>query len=108
MNWTIRFHAEDVERFVLELPTGLLGRYLRLADLMLIYGPDLGMPHTRAMGGGLFELRVMGKEGLARMLYCTAADRQIIFLHGFIKKSDKTPIRHLAKARERLKEVRPQ
>ena len=36
-----------------------------------MYGPDLGMPHTRAMGGGLFELRLKAKEGIARVFYCT-------------------------------------
>ena len=45
------------------MPAGFLGRYLRYSDRMEIYGPDQGMPHTRAMGEGLFELRLKAAEG---------------------------------------------
>ena len=53
------------------MPSGFLGRYLRYSDRMEIYGPDLGMPHTRAMGDGLFELRLKAADGIARVFYCT-------------------------------------
>ena len=73
---------------------------------MEVYGPDLGMPHTRAMGEGLFELRLKAAEGIARVLYCTLIGKRIMILHQFIKKSDKTPPKELALARRRLKEVK--
>jgi hypothetical protein len=38
---------------------------------MLEFGPNIGMPHTRPLKNGLFELRVKGKEGIARVFYCT-------------------------------------
>ena len=47
---------------------------------MEIYGPDLGMPRTRAMGDGLFELRIKSIEGIARVFYCTLVDRRIVFV----------------------------
>ena len=72
---------------------------------MEIYGPDLGMPHTRAMGDGLFELRLKAAEGIARVFYCTVVGRRIVMLHQFIKKSEKIPRKELAIARKRLKEV---
>jgi phage-related protein len=73
---------------------------------MEIYGPNLGMPHTRAMGAGLFELRLKAAEGIARVLYCTLSNRRIVMLHQFIKKSDKTPRKELDTARRRMKEVK--
>lgn len=88
------------------LPEALLARYLRLTDLMLEFGANLGMPHTRAMGGGLFELRIKGKEGIARVFYCTMVGQRIVMLHGFIKKSQKTPPKELKLARSHLAEVR--
>ena len=72
---------------------------------MEIYGPDLGMPHTRAMGDGLFELRLKAGEGIARVFYCTRVGRRIVVLHHFIKKMDKTPARELSVARTRMKEI---
>ena len=73
---------------------------------MEVYGPDLGMPHTRAMGQGLFELRLKAAEGIARVFYCTVIDQQIIMLHQFVKKVDKTPVKELEIARRRMKEVK--
>ena len=73
---------------------------------MEAYGPDLGMPHTRAMGSGLFELRLKAAEGIARVFYCTIVGRQIVMLHQFTKKSEKTPRKELEIARRRMEEVR--
>ena len=106
MAWSIKYHSESVESFVLGVPDGLLARYLRLTDMMLEFGANLGMPHTRAMSDGLFELRVKSKEGIARVLYCTVVGQKIVMLHGFIKKSEKTPPKELKIARERLAEVK--
>jgi phage-related protein len=105
MAWSITYQTKAVESFILGLPDGLLARYLRLTDMMLEFGANLGMPHTRAMSDGLFELRIKGKEGIARVFYCTLVGQQIIMLHGFIKKSEKTPLKELRLARERLAEV---
>ena len=69
-NWTISYYSDSVQEEILAMPAGFLGRYLRYADRMEIYGPDLGMPHTRAMGDGLFELRLKSAEGIARVFYC--------------------------------------
>jgi phage-related protein len=105
MDWNIEYYSEAVEQSILQLPPGLLARYLRLTDLMLEFGPNLGMPHTRAMGEGLFELRVRGQEGIARVFYCTMVHRRIVMLHVFIKKSQKTPKRELDIATRRQREV---
>ena len=73
---------------------------------MEVFGPDLGMPHTRSMGEGLFELRLKSAEGIARVFYCMMVGNKIMVLHQFIKKTDKTPPRELAIARRRMKEVK--
>lgn len=70
------------------------------------HGADLRLPHSRAMGDGLFELRCKGAEGIGRALYCTVIGREIVILHSFIKKTQKTPDRELKTARKRLKEVK--
>ena len=73
---------------------------------MLEFGSNLGMPHSRAMSDGLFELRVKGQEGIARVFYCTLINKRIVMLHGFIKKSQKTPAKELKIARYRMSEVK--
>ncbi|HSV57833.1 MAG TPA: type II toxin-antitoxin system RelE/ParE family toxin [Variovorax sp.] len=106
ISWEIRYYDEKLQEAVLSLPTGLLARYLHLTDRMLVYGPDLGMPHTRAMGAGLFEMRLKSQEGVGRVFYCTLVHQRIVMLHQFVKKTDKTPLRELATARRRLKELK--
>lgn len=104
--WAVTFYSQRVEDEILTLPAGILARFLRYAERMESYGPDLGMPHTRAMGGGIFELRIKAAEGIARVFYCTVVHRRVVFLHQFVKKTDKTPSRELDVARRRMKEVK--
>jgi phage-related protein len=106
VSWTVTFYSERVEAEILAYPAGFLARFLRYAERMEVFGADLGMPHTRAMGNGLFELRIKAAEGIARVFYCTVVDRRIVFLHQFVKKTDKTPARELDLARQRMKEVK--
>ena len=82
-----------------------MARVIRYAERMEMYGPDLGMPHTRAMGDGPFELRLKAREGIARIFYCTRVGRRIVMLHQFIKKTEKTPAKELLVARTRMKEL---
>ena len=63
MNWSIEYYNQKLEEEILKLPDGLLARYFHLTDLMLEFGSNLGMPHTRLIDDGLLELRVKGKEG---------------------------------------------
>ncbi len=95
----------NLEKEILNLPEGLLARYLRLTDLMLEFGANLGLPHTKPIESGLFELRIKGKEGIARVFFCTKIGRKIVMLHSFIKKSQKTPKKEIKIAKTRLKEV---
>lgn len=106
MAWTIEFPYEDVKQFAEDLSVGLRARYIVLSDLLLEFGSNLGMPHTRAMSDGLFELRIRGKEGIARVFYCTLVGKRIVMLHGFVKKSQKTPKKELRVAQKRLVEIK--
>ena len=105
MAWSVTFFNDRVEGEIRALPAGFVARFIRYAERMELFGPDLGMPHTRAMGGGLFELRIKAAEGIARVFYCTVIDRRIVFLHSFVKKTEKTPPKELEIARRRMKEV---
>jgi len=106
MNWTITYYSESVQNEILAMPVGFLARFLKYTDRMELYGPDLGMPHTRSMGEGLFELRLKAAEGIDRVFYCTMIGKRIVMLHQFTKKTEKTPPRELATARRRWREVK--
>jgi len=73
---------------------------------MIALGPNLGKPHREAFGSGLFELRLKGAEGIARVFFCTLVGKRIVMLHSFIKKTERTPPRERAIAEKRMKEVK--
>ena len=106
MDYTIAYYSENVQEQILQLPDTLAARYVVLTRRMIALGPNLGEPHTTAFGDGLFELRLKGAEGIARVFFCTLIGKRIVMLHSFIKKSDRTPIREREVAEARLKEVK--
>jgi len=103
--WIVTFYSKEVKRIVKKLPIGLLTRYARLATLMEIYGPNLGMPHTKHLGKGLIELRLKSIEGIARIFF-TVVLEEIIILHSIIKKTEQIPPQDLNLAYKRLLELR--
>ncbi|MDO8916030.1 MAG: type II toxin-antitoxin system RelE/ParE family toxin [Coriobacteriia bacterium] len=86
-------------------PVGILADYMRLIELLAEFGPGLRMPHSRAMGDGLFELRPRGCEGIGRALYCYATGRRVVVLHAFTKKRQAISDRDVVMARKRMREV---
>jgi phage-related protein len=106
MDYTIAYYSSTVEKQILELPDTLAARYVVLTRRMLAIGPHLTEPHTKAMGDGLFELRLKGAEGIARVFFCTLVGKRIVMLHSFVKKTNRTPKRELETAHIRLKEVK--
>ncbi len=104
--WKIEYYNYDIQCWINKMPVGIRAAYARLTNLLMEFGIDLRLPHSRAMGGGLFELRPKGCEGAARIFYCTLVGKRIVILHGFIKKTQQTPNKELAIAIRRMKEVK--
>ena len=106
MKFEITYYSEILQQDILRFPSGIRARYFLLTDRMEKFGPNLGMPHTRAMGDGLSELRLRAKEGIARVFFCTIVNRKIVMLHSFVKKSQKTPKRDLDIATQIMREIK--
>lgn len=107
MDWKITYYNQKVYDEIETLSVCFLGKYGAITNRMIEQGTaNLGMPYTRAMGDGLFEIRLKAQTGIARILYCVLHNRNIVMLHSFIKKSQQTPKKELTLARFRMKEVR--
>ncbi len=106
MSYSILYYNEQVQEDIMNLPATLQARYIGLTNRMIVYGPNLGLPHTDSFGSGLFELRLKGAEGIARVFFCTLVKQEIVMLHSFIKKTQKTPGKELKIAKERMKELK--
>lgn len=106
MKWTIEYYSKKVQDWINTMPVGMRAAYARITELLIEFGMDLRLPHSRAMGEGLFELRPKGKEGAVRIFYCVLLGRRIVILHGFVKKTQETPRKELETAMRRMREVK--
>lgn len=105
---TVRFYrsptgSEPVRDWLLELDREarrVIGVDIKTVEL----GWPLGMPLVRKLTPGLWEIRCHLAQGIARVLFSTRGDTMVL-LHGFIKKSQKTPTTDLALAQKRMKEI---
>ena len=105
MNYTIEYFHPRVQAGIESWPNGILSDYARMVELLMDFGPNLRMPHSRAMAGGLFELRPRGREGIGRVFYCFVVSRRVVILHAFVKKTQDTREQELRIARKRMKEL---
>ena len=105
MSYTVEYFNPRVKAEIESWPDGILADYARLVELLMEFGPDLRMPHSRALGGGLFELRPRGREGIGRTFYCFVIGQRLVILHAFVKKTRDTPEQNLKIARKRMMEV---
>ena len=89
-----------VEKFIATLRKSTIAKVLRTIDLLEQFGHQLGMPHSKKVKSGFFELRIRGHQEV-RIFY-TFQKREIILLHGFVKKSQKIPQQEINKAARKL------
>jgi len=97
----IRIFDTALEKFIKSLQKPTIAKVLRVIDLLEIFGPKLGTPHTKKISARLFELRVIGKQEI-RIFY-TFHKSQTFLLHGFVKKSQKIPQKEIKVAFQKLK-----
>jgi phage-related protein len=105
MAFQIEYFHERVLAEIESWPGDVLADYARLVELLAEHGPNLRLPHSRAFGDGLFELRPRGRSGIGRAFHCFLVGKRIVVVHAFVKKTQQTPDRELKLARKRMKEL---
>ena len=101
-NWTVTLHplAEDE---LLALPADMQARFLRIAEMLEDLGPQrVGLPHIRPLESKLWEMRMKGRDGIARAVYVAVSGRRLVVLHVFIKKTQTTPRSAIKTALQRM------
>jgi phage-related protein len=103
--WNIRFYKtrdgkDPVSSFILGLPVKDQVKVLRTIRLLEAEGVRLTGPHSKAIQGerNLYELRVILGNNIQRVFYYLFDGSTFVLLHGFTKKTQKTPSREIATA----------
>jgi phage-related protein len=104
--WQVEILDEIVAAEIAALPADMQARFLRLADRIASTGLEsLSEPHVKHLEGKLWELRLTGRDGIARALYVTAMGRRVVVVRAFVKKTQKTPRAEIELALRRAKEI---
>lgn len=105
--WKIEFYPpgsnkSPIADFLDDLPLPILAKVRHVLRLLQEFGPQLRQPYSKKLTGysGLFELRTSGSSPI-RLLY-TVSNRKFTILHGFIKKTNRIPIKELKTALSRI------
>ena len=107
MNWTVEYYKDEngnepVADFIDSLPMGTQAKVFRLIDLLGNYGVLLKEPYTKQIRDKIRAIRIKDNRGAVRVLYFAFAGRRFVLLHGFVKKSEKTPQREIEIAEKRM------
>lgn len=105
--WSVQYDDRLV-RWLEGISPGMKAALIRTVELIEKFGPaNVSEPHVKPVAGHrkLFEIRARGKDGIIRVFYFTVSRKRIILLHGFIKKSRKTPQKEIKTAVSRMKEA---
>ncbi len=104
--WRVEILNETVAAEIAALPVDMQARFLRLAERIAAAGlQSLSEPHVKHLEGKLWELRLTGRDGIARALYVTAVGQRVIVVRALIKKTQKTPRAEIELALRRAKEI---
>jgi phage-related protein len=106
VEWTVVYLNDAVRAEVEGLSADLQARFRRIVELIRSRGLErVREPYVKHLDGKLWEMRLIGRDNIARVIYVAARGRRVVVLHAFIKKTEKTPPRALEIARARAKEV---
>ena len=105
--WSVVYVNPLAKAEVDGLADDLRASFERIIAMIRSHGLErMREPYVTHLGGKLWEMRLKGKDGIARSLYVTAAGRRVVVLRTFVKKSQKAPPREIKLALERAKEMK--
>jgi phage-related protein len=107
MPWSVGFLDEETKAALDALPLDIRASFQRIVELIQAHGLDrVHEPYLKHLEGPLWEMRLKGKNGIARAVYATASGMRIVVVHVFIKKTQKTPRKEIAYALKKAKEFK--
>ena len=107
MRWTVLFLNAAVLAEIEALPDDMRARLGRYVTIIKEVGLEaLPRDSIKHLEEKLWELRLIGRDGIARAIYLAASGRRVVILRAFVKKTQKTPRREIELARQRARDVR--
>ncbi len=97
--------TKAAEKEIKALPDDMQARFVRVGQILIEHGPlQVGMPYVRSLSRGLWEMRMTGRDGIARAIYFVADGASLVVVRAFVKKTQQTPPREIDLALRRMKD----
>jgi phage-related protein len=107
MGWTVSYLDAVVEHEIAALPDDIQARLRRIADMIEQLGlAAMREPYVKHLQGKLWEMRMIGRDGIARAIYVTASGQRVVIVRAFRKKTQKTPRSEIELALKRAEQVK--
>lgn len=104
--WRVEVLNDTVRAEIAALPEDIRAKLAHIVDLMIAVGPErMREPHVKPLRDKLWEMRMSGRDGIARAIYIAVRGRRIVILHAFVKKTQKTPPQAIRLALSRAREL---
>lgn len=104
--WSVVFLDDQVFCELREQPDDIRAKFERIVDLIKLRGLEqMREPYVKHLQGRIWEMRMIGRDGIARALYVTASGKRVVVLRVFTKKTQKTPLREIALALKRAENL---
>jgi phage-related protein len=106
VSWSFVFLNAEVKAELDAQPRDVCANFDRIVQLVQAVGIErVHEPYIKHLEGRIWEMRLRGRDGIARALYVTATGRRVVILCVFTKKTQKTPRREIELARRRAEEM---
>ena len=108
-DWTVEFYQKNninyVENWLDSLDEKTKTKITKNITLLREQGLSIKEPYVKKLEGKLWELRTKDYKGIYRVIYFTRSEKRFVMLHGFVKKTDRTPRKEIDIAKKRMEEV---
>jgi len=106
VTWSFVYVNAEAKAELDMLPPEVRASFERIVELVRAFGLErVHEPYIKHIEGRIWEMRLRGRDGIARALYVTASERRVVILRVFTKKTRRTPRREIELARRRAEEV---
>ena len=108
MRWRVEILNQTVLDELDALPVDMRAKLDHIVQLIEEFGlSKVREPYVKPLRNKLWEMRLTGRDGIARAIYVTAKERRIVIVHAFRKQTRKMPRAAIRTALSRLQELEP-
>ena len=107
VTWIVNILNQTVEREIEALPKDMQAKLLRIIGMIEQLGLEqMREPYVKPLQKPLWEMRMIGRDGISRAIYVTASSKRVVIVRVFVKKTQKTPRSEIELALKRAEDVK--